>query len=65
MNGDQIAGTFAIALMMVLVVSSLIARRLSATNYVRMGALWVLIWASAIALVLLLQRAGVALPGLR
>jgi hypothetical protein len=65
MNGDQIVGSFAIALMMVLVVSSLIARRLSATHYVRMGALWVLIWASAIALVLLLQRAGVPLSGLR
>jgi Na+-driven multidrug efflux pump len=65
MNGDQIVGTFAIALMMVLVVSSLIARRLSAAHYVRMAATWVLIWASAVALVLLLQRAGVPLPGRR
>ncbi len=56
MSGDQIAGSIGIALMLVLVLSGLLSRRIPHGKLLRMAVMWILIVAVITAVVMLLQR---------
>ena len=51
MSGDQIASTVFVALLLLLVVNSLVARRVSGGNYLKMAGLWVLVVAVVFAVI--------------
>ena len=54
MSGDQVASTIFVALILLLVLSSLVARRVPAASYLRMGLLWAVIVAVISAVIWLL-----------
>ena len=54
MSGDQIASTVFASLMLLLVLNSLVARRISAGSYLKMAGLWVLVIAVVTAVIWLI-----------